>query len=262
MPSPFPGMDPYLEDPELWPDVHNSLIGIIREFLAPQLRPRYVVRIENRVYISPEDDLGRVFIIPDIRVAEGKRKAAKLPLRSSAGPPVAEPEVLTTLLNEKVEEPFLKVIDRATRRVVTVIEVVSPTNKRMGSEGRRSYQEKKTEVLNSPSHWMEIELLRAGTPVVARLARPFDYVVHVSRADERPKGRVWRILLTQSLPVVAVPLKGSDADVPLDLQAALNTAYDRAGYDLDIDYRRPPVVPLTKEQARWANQLLRRKGFR
>ncbi len=263
MPSPFPGMDPYLEDPGLWPDVHNELISQARAVLSQQLRPRYTVRIENRAYVSGEDDPGRDVIVPDVRVAQrSRRKAATLPPPGGKPPPVTEPEVLTTLLDDEMQEPYLEILDRANRRVVTVIEVVSPTNKIAGSEGRRSYQQKRSEVLRSPSHWMEIDLLRAGAAVVPRLARPYDYVVHVSRAGQRPTGLVWRIFLEDRLPVVGVPLKPEDADAPLDLQQVLTTAYDRAGYDLDLDYRRPPSVPLTREQARWANPLLREKGLR
>jgi hypothetical protein len=255
-------MDPYLEDPGLWPDVHNSLIVAAREFLVRQLRPKYAVRIEERVYISGEDDPGRDNIIPDIRIAVAShQKGAKL-RPGRGGPSIAEPEVLTTLLDNEIHEPYLTIIDCGSRQAVTVIEVLSPTNKTAGAEGRRRYQQKKTELLDSLTHWMEIDLLRTGAPVVPRLARPYDYVVHVSRADRRPKGYVWRIFLNQQLPVVGVPLKPEDADAPLDLQEVLTTVYDRAGYDLDINYRRPPAVPLTREQARWANQLLRSKGLR
>src|SRR5262245_7503500 len=263
MPSPFPGMDPYLEDPRLWPDVHNEIITEARAALARQLRPRYYVRIENRTYISHEDDPGRD-VYPDLRISK-KRSRGNGGRKGSNGakaPPIAEPEVLTTLLDEERREPYLQIFDSDGRQVVTVIEVVSPSNKIAGSEGRHSYQQKKSDVLASPSHWMEIDLLRTGTPVLSRLARPFDYLVHVSRADKRPKGSVWRIMLAQPLPVVGVPLKGADPDAPLDLQQVLNSAYDRAGYDITIDYRRPPAVPLTREQARWANQLLRDKGLR
>lgn len=262
MPSPFPGMDPYLEDPGLWPDVHNSLIVEARASLVRQLRPKYAVRIEERVYVSGGDDPGRDAIIPDIRIAgAARRKGAGLRPRRG-GLSVAEPEVLTTLLDDEIHEPYLKVIDSASGQAVTVIEVLSPTNKIPGAEGRRGYQQKKAEVLDSPTHWMEIDLLRAGAPVVPRLARPYDYVVHVSRADQRPKGYVWRIFLDQRLPVVGVPLLPEDAEAPLDLQEVLNSVYDRAGYDLSINYRRPPAVRLTREQARWANELLRSKGLR
>jgi hypothetical protein len=177
-------------------------------------------------------------------------------------PEVTQPEVLATLLDDEIHEIRLEIGLREGRQVVTVVEITSPTNKIKGSEGRLSYQQKKAQVLASPSHWMEIDLLRTGEPVVPRLASPFDYVVHVSRADERPRGYVWRIFLEDRLPVVGVPLLAEDGEAPLDLQRVLDTVYDRAGYSLHIDYRRPPRVPLAKDKARWANKLLRGKGIR
>ncbi len=262
MPSPFPGMDPYLEDPGLWPDAHHELISEARAFLNKQFAPKYYVRVEERVYISGEDDPGRDTIIPDIRIIAASRQKRAKYRPGRGGLAVAEPEVLTTLLDDEIHEPYLKIIDRKSRQAVTAIEVLSPTNKIAGAEGRRSYRQKKAEVLDSPTHWMEIDLLRTGAPVAPRLARPYDYVVHVSRADQRPKGYVWRIFLDERLPVVGVPLKPEDADAPLDLQEVLNSVYDRAGYEFDLDYRRPPAVRLTREQARWANQVLRSKGLR
>jgi hypothetical protein len=143
-------------------------------------------------------------------------------------------------------------------RALTVIEVLSPTNKVAGSRGRASYEQKRREVMTSPSHFVEIELLRSGVSLHAREALPRgDYFVHVSRRDRRPKGFVWPILLTQRLPVVPIPLKHDDPDTPLDLQTVLDTAHDRAAYDLEIDYSSNPVPPLPAEYDDWAAGLLR-----
>lgn len=216
MPSPFPGMDPFLEDPALWPDVHNTLIGVIREFLVRRLSAKYYARIEERVYVSDDDDPGRI-----------------------------------------------TVIDRADRSVVTVIEVVSPSNKVSGSRGRDSYRKKRTEVLHSPRHWLEIDLLRSGTPWIPRqMTTQGDYFVYLSRSERRPHAYLWPIRLPESLPVVAVPLKDGDADVPLDLQTALATAYERAGYERVVDYRKPPEIPLPEKYDAWADQLLKSKNLR
>jgi hypothetical protein len=260
MPSPFPGMDPYLEEPGLWPDVHHGLISQIQAQLNQRLRPKYHVRVEERVYISDENDPGREVIIPDLRIADAERDETRdwAAEEMAAGyVAVAEPVVLTTLIDDEIHEPFLEVIDRQERLVVAVIEILSPTNKVSGSRGRASYLEKRQEVMASPSHLVEIDLLRAGVAIHTReLLPPADYYVHVSRKAQRPKGIVWPILLTQRLPVISIPLRPEDPDVPLDLQEVLNTAYDRAAYDLAIDYRREPVPPLTESQQRWAQTLL------
>jgi hypothetical protein len=144
-----------------------------------------------------------------------------------------------------------------------VIELISPTNKVPGSRGQTSYQQKRREVLSSPSHWVEIDLLRGGLSFVLReVLPPCEYTVHVSRVERRPKGKVWPIRLSQRLPLVPIPLRPTDPDAPLDLQQVLSTAYDRAAYELEINYRPDPVPPLAAAEAAWADELLRGKGLR
>jgi hypothetical protein len=263
MPSPFPGMDPFLEDPALWPDVHNSLIGVIREFLVRRLSDKYYARIEERVYISDEDDPGRAVLIPDVRVGQHSEPLRQAATTGAATLEITKPLVIATLLDDEIHEPFIEIIDRAERQVVTVIEVVSPSNKVMGSRGRESYRTKRAEVLRSPTHWLEIDFLRSGTPWIPRqMTAQGDYFVYLSRIEHRPNAYLWPIRLPEPLPVVAVPLKGGDADIPLDLQAVLATAYERAGYDRVVDYRKPPVIPLPQEYEAWADQLLKSKNLR
>lgn len=263
MPSPFPGMDPYLEEPGLWPDVHHGLISQIQAVLNAQLRPKYHVRVEERVYVSDEDDPGREVIIPDLRVARrfGQGQAPAEPAPWSAAS-IVEPIEATTLIEDEIHEARLEVIDRSSRAVVTVIEVLSPTNKVRGSRGQASYRQKRQEIMSSPSHLVEIDLLRSGTaPIAPRLLPPStDYAIHVSRADRRPKGWLWPIRLQQRLPGIFIPLRDPDPDAKLDLQEVLNAAYERGGYDLEVDYKAEPVAPLIGPAAVWAKQLLQEKG--
>ncbi len=214
MPSPFPGMDPYLESPRLWPDVHHELISVIRERLNAALKPRYVSRVEERVYISDENE-------------------------------------------EEIREARVVIVDATGRQVVTVIEVLSPTNKIVGSRGRTNYEAKRSEVMHSPAHFVEIDFLREGMPIyAAQQLPPHDYLVHVSRCGERPQGVLWPILLTQRLPTIKIPLLANDPDTDLDLGAVLNSAYDRAGYEMSINYKEPPEVALSEESAKWAQAWL------
>ncbi len=164
MPSPFPGMDPYLETPDLWPDVYHELISQIRAALNPAVRPRYVVRVELRVYISDEDDPGREALIPDVRIEKPKRQRGK---KRNAGPAlaVAEPLIVPFLIDDEIEEARLEIKDRETAARVTVIEVLSPTNKIRGARGRISFMQKRQEMLGSEVHWVEIDLLRGGRAV-------------------------------------------------------------------------------------------------
>ena len=262
MPSPFPGMDPYLETPQLWPDVHHGLISEMQGVLNPAVRPNYVVRVELRVYISDEDDPGREAIIPDVRVEKPKRRGAKKPKGGSVLA-IAEPLIVPLLIDEEIEEARLEIKHVETGTLVTVIEVLSPTNKIRGARGRASFMEKRQEILASDAHWVEIDLLRAGAPSVTRPPlRPSDYRVLVSRAAERTKARYWPVELRQPLPVIGIPLRAPDADVPLDLGVVLRSAYERGAYDLSIDYAEPPDPPLSGEDAAWADRLLRAQKLR
>ncbi len=261
--SPFPGMDPYLEAPGLWPDVHHELLSVARELLNRRLRPQYHVRVEERVYISDENDPGRKAIIPDLKIIDTGFSEINRSSFHVAGSAVAEPLILTTLIEDEIHEARLEVIDTHQHTVVTVIELLSPTNKISGSRGRASYEQKRREIMTSSSHFVEIDLLRDGDHLHTRELLPRgDYFVHVSRKDRRPKGYVWPILLPQRLPVIGIPLKEGDGDVQLDLQAVLANAYDRAAYDLEINYRSEPMPPLTKETSDWANSLLTAAGLR
>src|SRR5437763_15907809 len=108
MPSPFPGMDPYLEAPELWPDVHHRLISEIQAALVPQLRPRYVARVELRVYTSDYDDPGLEVLIPDVRVERTKRRGAKK-IGPTSDVALVEPLTIPISFNEEIEEARLEI---------------------------------------------------------------------------------------------------------------------------------------------------------
>ncbi len=262
MPSPFPGMDPYLETPELWPDVHHELISQIRSFLNPALRPRYVARVELRVYVSDDDDPGREAILPDVRVEKLKRKGTRKPKDSSALA-ITEPLTVPLLIDDEIEEARLEIRHLESGSLVTVIEVMSPTNKIRGSRGRASFMEKRREILGSEVHWVEIDLLRAGSPSVTNPPLvSSDYRILVSRAGARSRAKYWPANVRQALPVIGIPLRGKDPDVPLDLGAVLRAAYEHGAYDLSIDYTREPSPLLEAEDAAWADQLLREKKLR
>lgn len=262
MPSPFPGMDPYLESPKLWPDVHHSLISGIRQNLNPRLRPKYIARIEERVYISDETDPGRRVIIPDLLVATTGREADFTAPSSPSN--VAQAVKVVELIDQEIHESRLEILDAESREVVTVIEVLSPTNKIRGSEGRREYLKKRRQIIRSNTHLVEIDLLRQGEPAfVGQALPPHQYGAYRSRSvDGERDGLFWPIRLTQRLPVIGIPLHRNDPDVTLDLQTVLDDVYETAGYDVDIDYGNAPEVPLPSELTNWANELLKTKGLR
>ncbi len=264
MPSPFPGMDPYLEDPAHWPDLHHRMISSASDLLVDQLRPRYLVRIEERVYVSDDGGFstsGRP-IVPDLHIAPGPSWQDPGSWED-AGTRVIEPMRVTTLIETETREPYLQILDREDRSIVAVIEILSPANKVVGSRGADSFEQKRWEVMHSRSHWVEIDLLRRGHSLTPRhRVGPLEYLVHVSRVEDRPEGWIWPIRLFDRLPTVAIPLRAGDPDVKLRLQQVLDTAYDRGAYDLVVDYRSPPAVALVADWNEWADRLLRERGLR
>jgi Protein of unknown function (DUF4058) len=254
MPSPFPGMDPYLEHPGMWPEVHHRLISAIADALEQTLSLDYRVAIEKRTYLSvPEDSV--LVGIPDVSVyrqAETATATAVLPETKSAFVTVMLP------MPEEVKEGYLEILDMATGAVVTAIEVLSPTNKRPGT-GLDAYLSKRRTVLGSQTHLVEIDLLRGGAamPMLGKIA-PSDYRILVSRSATRPRAALYAFNLEDPIPVVGIPLKTGDAEVPLDLQALLSGIYDRARYRLAIDYAQTPVPPLRQSAQAWAQQCLDR----
>jgi hypothetical protein len=260
MPSPFPGMDPYLEHSWHFPGFHHRLISEIQAYLNRRLRPKYVACVEERVYISDDDDPGRRQIIPDVEVRHvGGDAILRQPAieESSVGVEVAEPIIAVTLIDNEIHDAYLSVVDVATKRVVTVIEVLSPTNKCRGSTGRGLYLKKRLDVLSSETHLVEIDLLREGASTFNRnQLPPHHYAVHVSKTEMRPDGKLWPILLRQRLPIIEIPLKSSDPDALLDLQAVFNESYERGSFDLLVDYRKPPSPPLPEDIHDWAVALV------
>jgi hypothetical protein len=252
-------MDPHLESPVIWPDVHHEFISQIRTALNPSLVPRYVARVELRVYISDDDDPGRQALVPDLRVEKSTgRKGAKQPKKELA---VAgtEPLIVPTLMDEEIEEAVLKIIHVESEELVTLIEVLSPTNKIRGSRGRKSFMGKRQEIMSTEVHWVEIDLLRAGVPSVTDppLRPSSDYRILVSRGDQRTRTRYWPVGVRQPLPVIKIPLRGKDPEVPLDLGAVFRAVYDNAAYDMTVDYRKELQPVLEGDDAKWAKELLR-----
>lgn len=263
MPSPFPGMDPYLEMFE-WEDFHTRVLTILCDAIVERLPAGYVARFERRSYVELEVDydsleLTRLAkqIIPDLAITQDSSELAA----ESATSTLILDEPLQQRLPQQIErrETFLEIRDLQTRAIITAIELLSPSNKRAGTEGGRLYAEKRRAVLGSQSHFVEIDLLRGGQRIL--LAEPglpteHDYYVFVSRSAERPKIDLYTWRLQDRLPGIRIPLKPEHGHVPLDLQQALNLAYDRARYQNTLDYRRPLVPPIRPTDDAWLRSLL------
>jgi hypothetical protein len=269
MPGPFPGMDPYLENPLLWRGVHTSLINYVALALNRDLPDGFAASLEERCYIIPPGH----DIYPDVAVRRD-RFAARAETGNGGGvavqesPEIAAPTGVVTLLPEERTEPFIEILAlQEEERVVTVIEILSPANKNAGSPGHQSYVRKQEETLNSRSHLVEIDLLRQGAHVVAVPRRelhryePWDYVICLHRADtyEYP---FYVNRVREPLPKIRIPLTAGISDVVLDLQEAFDQAYDAGPYARRVDYTEDPIPPLSPDDAAWADALLREKGKR
>lgn len=252
MPSPFPGMDPYLERPDRWSGVHAALIAVMREALTRQVAPRFFVDSEDNVYILGLDDPARPLVRPDLYLTEGTGADDLSRPRGR----IAAPTVLDLPIPMEIRAPYLTVIDTHDQQVVTTIEVLSPINKTPGSKGQRDFLHKREHILRSSTHWLEIDLLRAGVRPPGVLQRgEYDAALH--RANVPDRLEVWFATLREPLPTIAVPLRPPFDDVPLDLQEALELVYDRYRYDAAIDYAGdPPPPPLREEDAAWARERL------
>ena len=251
MPSPFPGMNPYLEQPAAWQDFHQRLITHISEALATQIRPGFFVKIEESVFIHEPDanERGKMFARPDVSVFE----------RDDGGVAVAEPRTnslaarIAQLPDIEIERhSYVEIRDRHSRGLVTLIEVLSPSNKRYGPD-REQYMQKRGILMHSPVSIVEIDLLRAGPHLPLTGIPDCDYRVMVSRRSMRPDVLAWAINLRDVLPVIPIPLKGDVPDATLDLQALLHEVYDAAGYE-DYLYSTPPEPPLSAEHFEWCQQ--------
>ena len=249
MPSPFPGMNPYFE--AIWHDFHEKFIPAAAAYLVPQVRPRYIVLIDEHVYLHdiPQEEL-RMIGRPDLSVVRGEGAATRA---AAAGVLEAPAQVL--LPEQDVESlSYLNVLDRDSREVVAVVELLSPTNKRPG-EHRAQYLAERSAVRQSEAHLVEIDLLRGGQPMPAEGRPECTYSVLVSRADRRPQADFWPFGLRDPLPTVPVPLRPGDGNARLDLRAILDRVYDESGYE-DFIYQRDPDPPLTGDDDAWALSFL------
>lgn len=257
MSNPFPGMDPYLEG-DLWITVHTDLCAEIARQLSPKLRPKYIALSTRRVVLAPADENDKPTgdRYPDVGVLTSQPAGSTAAVASPSAP-----LILTANLPEPIPHVSVEIHDVQGRRLVTCIELLSPTNKR--GPGREEYAGKRFEILSGPVHLVEIDLLRQGIRFPTTEPLPDSpYFVFISRSGQRHAVEVWSIPLEQPLPVVKVPLLPEDEDVPLDLQQALSVVYDIIGYDEMIDYSQPPPGPLTPQQAAWIEEQLQKSGRR
>jgi len=267
MPSPFPGMDPYIENRALWSDFHNNLASQIRAKLNATIQPNYFARMTPHVtydiieinamqpYSNPLSQKPQG-IYPDVSIWKNRVPA-------TGGVMIAQPITPAPVESKvKLEVPLrlynIEIREVESKGLVTVIEILSPVNKQPGHESYKSYLRKRRDLLRSEVHLLEIDLLRGGKRPPLETEVPLaPYYVTLSRADHRPIVSVWPIQLADLLPILPVPLLDPDPDVSFDLGRAVKTVYEEGAYGLEINYHLPPPPPaLTDKESHWLRELL------
>jgi hypothetical protein len=261
MPSPFPGMDPWLEAADEWPGFHDTLVIKTVEVLQPQLRDRgYYAKPGERVWLSRSRG-----ITPDLTVV--RRPASTRAGQATVA--VLEPDEPLHISHTEFEvhEGFVDIYLAETQELVSGIEYISPTNK-TNKKGRRLYRQKQQELRNGGIHLVEIDLIRRGPHVleipeeVVERLRPWEYFVNLVRRGSEGFD-VYALRLKNRLPKIRIPLKETDEDAVLDLQEVFNRSYDINPYPDILDYQDDPPPPeLSPEDAAWADELLKSKGLR
>lgn len=245
--SPFPGMDPFLEQPALWPGVHHRLITTLSDMLTERVWPAYFVQIEERVYLVAPEHPDRWTIVPDVFVVRGAPRAST----DATAETITTPTLVAPLVDLAVREWYIEIHDTRSREVVTTIELLSPFNKAPGTQGRDDFLRKRGRVMGSRASWIEIDLLRAGERPLEVVGKS-EYYTLLKRDEVADQFEVWYTDLRDPLPTIAIPLRAPDADVPLNLQLALETVYNRGGYAAAVDYDTPvPAPPLSPADTAW-----------
>jgi hypothetical protein len=267
MPGPFPGMDPFLENTIRWRGFHGALISEICYALNRLLPQGFVANAEERCYIQSFEQMAYPdAVILRERAPDMARTEAHARLAVLERPPLVFEEA-----SQEVSEGFVEITTVGDENeVVAVVEVLSPANKASGSEGRNEYIRKQTSLLESETHLLEIDLLRAGAHTVAMGRGPiateravFDYLVCLHRAGrDRRRFEVWPFTVRERLPEVLIPLTVGLPDVVLDLQPLFDRIYEGFQYRQILKYRREPEPPLSPADTVWADALLREKGLR
>jgi hypothetical protein len=253
MSSPFPGMDPYLETPAFWADFHGKFVHCWCEAIADQLPDAYDARVDETVNLVELSDDEIRTIYPDIAVTRSRRHR-----RTKASPGstlLLEPVTIANQgLLDFLPQRRIEIRNRMNRRLIAVLELLSPTNKIGGGFGE--YGAKRIDILRQSIHLVELDLLVGGKrPPLSQPLPAGDYHVYISRADRRPDCEVYTWTVRDPLPTIPVPLKAPDADIRISLAEVFQTTYQRGRYARALAYKKPPIAPLKPRDAKWAKAL-------
>lgn len=255
MPSPFPGMDPFIEATH-WESFHNRFIASMVDALVPQLRPSYSVEFGQDIYLI-RDDGKRQVREPDVAVVKESQEGSRPPGSRAAGATATiEPVEARIPLTRERRHRFIEIRDIRSRDVVTVIELLSPTNK-VDRQGRQKYVAKRQDLIEGGVNLVELDLMRNGhrLPILPRLPHG-DYFAVVCRAAHAPDAAVYGWSLRDRMPAVPVPLDDDDGQALLNLQASFTEVYDRLGLDYTLAYDADLSPPVAEADHAWLAEIV------
>lgn len=261
MATPFPGMDPYLEDRTIWPGFHHRLADEFADRLNARIGPKYYADVQvQTVFDQVSIGIPRA-IYPDVSVFKASPPGPASET-ATAEAVISPAPVQRLAVAGQTKLHAVRIYVTETNELVTAVEILSPYNKR--GEGLNEYRRKRSKLLSSPIHLVEIDLLRGGQRPGREVEEPpleeADYILLVNRSredDPRRISEIWPAALNEALPVLPIPLTAPDPDAPLDLNASIRSIYDRAGYAWRLTYQQPAPPPkLRPEMAAWLEQHL------
>ncbi len=257
MASPFPGFDPFIESQGLWQDFHHRLTGGLCDAISDRLPESYIALIDERMRLVEIPVQGARQFLPDVSVLRhGEGQSSRI---ASGGTLTLEPEVIPLNYLEETREAFIEILHLPERRLVTVLEVLSPSNKT--GDGRLDYLAKRNAFIRQEVHLVELDLLIEGRrlPMSRRLPRG-DYYAFVARAERRPDCEVFAWSIRRPLPTIPVPLLAPDPDILIELGPIFASVYDRARYNRSIDYKAALSLPLSPDDLEWSGAVASGEG--
>ena len=268
MVSPFPGMDPYIEACHLWDDFHHNLISQLQAAISPALPKRYVARAGERSYVmlTAKNGVDEYRMQADVTVA--RRPGSELSTEQPAATALLEdvdeetkPISMVAEVRTEFRESFLDIREaHGDRQIVTSIEVLSPSNKRFGSDGWFEYNRKRQACLSGMVNFVEIDLLRRGRRMPMEDDWPnCPYYLLISRKERASRCTVWPASYKRPLPSLVVPLLPPDPDLTVPIQPLVEAIYARSQYEIDIDYQQPLRPALRPADQAWLEEQLKKR---
>jgi hypothetical protein len=253
--SPFPGMDPFVENPAYGLDFHARFVNFWCEAVADALPPNYEASLGERVYLVEHEPEARKLGYPDVAVTQADTGSSGAPALAGRIATL-QPVTIPLLILEGPHEAYIEVLHQPDRSLVAVLELLSPANKEY--PGRTEYLAKRLALFYQKIHLIELDLLRCGHRLPMQIPLPpADYYYLVSRGDQRPDCQVYSWTLKQPLPKLPVPLRDPDPDILIDLGAVFTTAYERGRFRRRINYLAPAPAQFGDADRRWVEALVR-----